>query len=106
MVNTYKHFINNPQIESGFYNAGFENISILDIARLVQEKVECKVEVLASNDPRSYRQDSSKLLKTGFQPMHLIKDAIDDICNYYKVGKLKAGDINYTVKWMKKNSFK
>ena len=33
MVNIYKHFLINESIESGCYNAGFENISILDIAK-------------------------------------------------------------------------
>ena len=32
MVRVYKHFLNKSDIESGFYNAGFENISIIDIA--------------------------------------------------------------------------
>ena len=27
MVNVYKHFLENPQLDSGCYNAGFENIS-------------------------------------------------------------------------------
>ena len=28
MANIYRHFLNNPEIPSGCYNAGFENISI------------------------------------------------------------------------------
>ena len=38
MVGVYKHFLKNRDIESGFFNAGFENISILDIAKKVQKK--------------------------------------------------------------------
>ena len=33
MVEVYKHFLKFPQLESGCYNAGFENISILEIAK-------------------------------------------------------------------------
>jgi nucleoside-diphosphate-sugar epimerase len=33
MVNVYDHFILNSDIDSGCYNAGFENITILDIAK-------------------------------------------------------------------------
>ena len=39
MIRVYKHFLNNLNIQSGFYNAGFENISILEIAKKVQSKV-------------------------------------------------------------------
>ena len=31
----YKHFIDNPDIDSGCFNAGFENISIGEIAEMV-----------------------------------------------------------------------
>ena len=37
-----KNFIKNPTIESGCYNAGFENIRIIDIAKMVQEKISSK----------------------------------------------------------------
>lgn len=38
MVNVYNHFLKNREIDSGFFNAGFENISILEIAKKVQKK--------------------------------------------------------------------
>ena len=51
----YEFFIEN-NIESGCYNAGFENISILEIAKLVQEKLPYAETIIeSSNDPRSYR---------------------------------------------------
>ena len=37
IANVYRHFLGNPSIESGCYNAGFENISILDMAESVQK---------------------------------------------------------------------
>ena len=39
MANIYIHFLNNSGLDNGFYNAGFENISILDIAKLIQSKI-------------------------------------------------------------------
>lgn len=101
MVNVYRHFINNKDIPSGCYNAGFENISILEIANLVKEYIDTDIIVTESNDPRSYRQDSTKLLNTGFTPKYKISDAIKEIVNHYKAGNLIEKDINYTVKWMK-----
>ena len=104
IVNVYKHFLNNIDIDSGCYNAGFENISIYDIALKIKQKTNADIEVTKSNDPRSYRQDSSKLLKTGFKPKYKIDDAIDQLISAYKSGELKDEENFYTVKWMKKNN--
>ena len=101
IVNVYLHLIDNQNIESGCYNAGFENISILEIAKMVQQKIPSEIIVSESNDPRSYRQDSTKLLKTGFSPKFKVKDAINEICEIYKKGKLLDSDNCFTVKWMK-----
>ena len=66
MVRVYQHFLSKRHIPSGCYNAGFENISILDIAKAVISKVPAEIIVTESNDPRSYRQSSEKLIQTGF----------------------------------------
>ena len=42
MTNIYCHFLNNTNIPSGCYNSGFENISILDIAKKVQNILKLK----------------------------------------------------------------
>ncbi len=102
MCDIYRHFINNQDIESGYFNAGFENISILEIANLVKAEISSDIELTSSNDPRSYRQDSSKLLSTGFVPKYSIKDAIIDIKNAFEENKLPQTDSCYTVRWMKK----
>ena len=101
MVRVYEHFIENPLLDTGSYNAGFENISILEIAERVCAKVDAEVEVSASNDPRSYRQNSDKLLATGFQPRYSVNDAMDDLITLYQSGGLEDLDEYYTVKWMK-----
>jgi nucleoside-diphosphate-sugar epimerase len=36
MVNIYRHFLSNPQLPSGAYNAGFENITILNIKNCIK----------------------------------------------------------------------
>lgn len=100
IANVYRHFLAHPQIASGCYNAGFENISILTIAEMVKSKLGAEIVVSASNDPRSYRQDSSKLLATGFKPSHTVADAIAEISEAYAQNALPDGDQTYTVKWM------
>lgn len=105
MVNVYKHFLKFPQIETGCYNAGFENISILEIAKKIKRYFnDCEIEVSTSNDPRSYRQDSQKLLNTGFVRNCSVDIAIQDIVDSYKKGNIKNLDQWYTVKTMKKKN--
>ena len=102
MINVYKHFLINKDIPSGCYNAGFENISILDIAKEVSKIIDTEIVITESNDPRSYRQDSTKLLETGFKPKYSISDAIKEIKSKFEEGMIMGSEKNYTVKWMKK----
>lgn len=102
LVAVYVHFLNSPNIASGFYNAGFENLSIMSIAKLVSELTGAEIEVTRSNDPRSYRQDSSKLIETGFKPKFGVRDAINEIVAKHQRGKLVEKETFYTVKTMKK----
>ncbi len=101
MVGIYNHFLKDKDIPSGCYNAGFENISILDIAKKVQKYIKAEITIKESNDPRSYRQDSNKLLKTGFKPLFGVDDAIKEIKTAFEKNLLKDDDSCYTVKWMK-----
>lgn len=101
MANVYRHFLAKPKLPSGCYNAGFENLRISDIASQVQVRTGADIVVSQSNDPRSYRQDSNKLLATGFQPKHGVQTAIDEISTAYRNGSLQDCESCYTVKWMK-----
>ncbi len=102
LINVYDFFIKNPKIASGFYNAGFENISIMSIAKLVKKVTTSKILVKKVFDQRSYRQDSSKLLKLGFKPKFKVIDAIYEIKKAFELKKIKATPNTFTVKWMKK----
>jgi len=102
IANVYRHFLAHAEIPSGCYNAGFENISIMDIAEKVKCKIGAQILVSTSNDPRSYRQDSNKLLTTGFKPEHTVADAIDDIAEAFQHKTLPEGEKCYTVKWMQR----
>ena len=100
IVNVYSHFLKNPKIESGCYNAGFENISIKEIAEMIQKATGANIELSESNDPRSYRQDSTKLLSTGFRATKNVQIAISEIIEAYKSGVIEDKDPWHTVKWM------
>ncbi len=101
MANVYRHFLSKPDLPSGCYNAGFENLRILDIATKVKGITNSEVLRTKSNDPRSYRQDSSKLLATGYVPTRGVTDAISEIQQAYIENRLLDDDSCYTVKWMK-----
>ena len=100
MAAVYIHFLNSNGLNSGTYNAGFENISVMDIAKMVQDRFKVGIEVKPSNDPRSYRQDSTKLVKTGFEAKKSVSDAIDEIATKLQSGELKDNDRWHTVRWM------
>ncbi|BDX07778.1 NAD-dependent epimerase/dehydratase family protein [Planctobacterium marinum] len=103
ITNLYLFLLDNPQV-TGVFNAGFENISILDIANRVVEKVDAELVVTPSNDPRSYRINSDKLLATGFKPSKTVNDAIDEIIAAYKLGALKNETRFHNLKWMQANN--
>jgi hypothetical protein len=69
------------------------------------EKADAKISVLPSNDPRSYRVNSDKLLASGFQPKKTVEDAIDEICFAYRNGQLLDQDRFHTLTWMQKTVF-
>lgn len=101
LARVYLHFLENPDLCSGFYNAGFENISIRQLAEKISKQVPSVIEYTESNDPRSYRQNSDKLLDTGFWPKFNVDDAITDLIEKFESGELQDSDRSYTVRWMK-----
>ncbi len=103
LADVYIHFMNNIKLDTGFYNAGFENLSILEVANLVSKKIPTKIEIKKNNkDVRSYRQNSDKLLKTGFKKNFSVNHAIDEVHNKFIKKEIEDKEICYTVNWMKK----
>ena len=102
MIRVYHHFLAVGLKHPGIFNAGFENISILDIAERVTRHIPAEVVVTPSNDPRSYRLSSKKLLTTGFTPQHTVEDGILDVISAYRSGLLRDEERYYNIKTMKK----
>ena len=99
ITDLYLHFIDHPEMK-GIYNAGFENISIMDIAKMVSRHIPVDIEVTPSNDPRSYRLNSDRLLATGYMPKKNVEQAIIEIISKYRSGSLKDEDRYYNLRWM------
>jgi nucleoside-diphosphate-sugar epimerase len=104
MAGVYIHFLNRNGLVSGTYNAGFENISVMDIAKMVQDRFQVEIDVKPSNDPRSYRQDSTKLVNSGFERKKSVANAIDEIATKLQSGELKDDERWHTVRWMTSQS--
>jgi len=105
LVDVYMHFLeqNHP---AGVYNAGFENLKIIEIANMIKRKTNASLNVdEKSNDPRSYRLSSDKLLKTGFKPKGNVEMAINELIVLYANNLDAFNDSNLNVTWLKKNQF-
>jgi nucleoside-diphosphate-sugar epimerase len=101
ITDLYLYLLEHTDI-TGIYNAGFENISILDIAQKVIRHVPVEIIITESNDPRSYRVNSDRLLSTGFRPKKTVDDAIKEIIEKYRSGELRDEEQWYNLTWMQK----
>ena len=107
LTNVYLHFLKNEKIKSGIYNAGFENLSIINIAKKISKICDCKLKIIKKfNDQRSYRQNSDKLISTGFKRKYSIDDAKNELSKKIKNKILIPNDTCFTVKFMKRKGFR
>ncbi|HTP96271.1 MAG TPA: SDR family oxidoreductase [Burkholderiales bacterium] len=99
MVDLYKLLLEVPdaKIAGQTFNAGFQNMSIMEIAqvvkRVVQElfpdKGDIPIVTTPTDDVRSYHVNSDKIRRVlGFQPKRSVEDAVRDLCMAFKAGKL------------------
>jgi nucleoside-diphosphate-sugar epimerase len=105
-------------VQGETFNVSGKNMSINEIAsvasKIVSEfkglKNPIEIEKLPSNDPRSYHVNSDKILQIlGFTPQHSVEDAVRDLCEAFKSGKLPnpMSDTKYfNVRRMKELSIK
>ena len=108
IIRVADHFLySKKKFKNNIYNMGFENYSILKIAKKIQKKTGAKLMVNKSVDIRSYRQDSTRLIKTGFKPEYNVDNAIEELIKYFKRNKKsKFGTQNFNLKKMKKLNVK
>lgn len=89
--------VDDDLIRNETFNCGYQNMSIADIAKTVQEVVSRRrpdlgsitIETEPSNDLRSYHVNSDKI-KTilGFEPRYSIEDAVSSLCDAFETGLL------------------
>jgi nucleoside-diphosphate-sugar epimerase len=90
---------------AGVFNAGFENLKVMDIARMITQDVPASIDVKPSNDPRSYSVCSDKLLATGFAPTRTVAAAVAEMAAAYRDGRLTDDPVCYNVRWMREHNF-
>lgn len=108
MINAYKFFLKkkikkNKTSKKIIFNVGFENINIINIAKKIKKTLNnnSKIIVKISNDPRSYKQNSDKILKEGFLPKMKIQDMIFEIKKNFEQKKIKDKNKFYRINTLK-----
>ncbi len=108
MINAYRFFLTrkfkkNKSIKNIIFNLGFKNLSILNMAKRIKKTLNSNSRIILknSNDPRSYRQNSDRIMKIGFNPTKNIEDAIIEIKEKYKLKKIPQKDSFYRINTLK-----
>ncbi len=105
ITDVYLFLLDHPDC-TGVFNAGFENLSIMEIAERVALHAPAEISVTESNDPRSYRINSDRLLATGYAPRKTVDDAIRELVAKFESGELKDDDRFHNLKWMEREVLK
>ena len=108
MTDLYLQLLDAPAatVDGKVWNAGYDNMKVLDIASLVQEEVGPHVElsVTPTNDHRSYHISSERIRRElGFQPTRSVRDAVKDLIEAFSAGKVpdpQGDDRYYNIKRM------
>lgn len=87
---------------TGVYNAGFENLTGNEIADIIQDEFYDDLPRVHSGsaDRRSYRMDSTKLLRAGFVPKHNVKNAVSELI----ASDVKEEDSFFNLRSMKRSA--
>jgi nucleoside-diphosphate-sugar epimerase len=89
--------VDDAKIAGETFNAGYQNHSVMDIAKMVRkvvheefpEKGQIEIVTTPTNDIRSYHINSDKIAaRLGFRPRRGIEDAVRDLCRAFKDGRL------------------
>ena len=115
MVDLYAMLLEVPDhlVTGRIFNAGYQNYSVAEIARMVRSVVMAKMPERAdvplvttrSDDVRSYRISSERIKRElGFVPKHTVEEGAGDLVDAFLAGKLPnamTDDRYYNIKRMK-----
>jgi len=101
------------KIANEIFNVGYQNMTIMEIAKLVKKVVEeefpgrppIDIVTTPTDDNRSYHINSDKITRAlGFKPKHTIEEAVRDLCKAFRAEQLPdsmADDRYFNVKRLK-----
>lgn len=108
MARAYVHILGQEKnTKSLIFNVGGENLSIDQIALKVREQIDPRlnIEYSDTNDLRSYRVDSSRILnELGFKPIYTVDQAIKDLQKAFRANKYEhtlENSMYFNIKRMK-----
>jgi nucleoside-diphosphate-sugar epimerase len=111
MVRAYLTILNAPKekVQKEIFNAGYQNYSVSDLANIVKnivsKKRKVELEVVPTNDNRSYHVSSEKIKdRLGFEAKYTIEDAVESLIDAFENKKLKDplnNQLYYNIKTMK-----
>ena len=103
LLDLYQFFLKKNKKFNGIFNAGFENLKIIEIAKKVKKIIPAEIKIFKNNiDIRDYRLDSSKLLSLGFKPKKNVEDAIREIKEHYGKNINKVDKSCFSIEWLSK----
>ena len=103
LLDLYQFFLKKNKKFNGIFNAGFENLKIIEIAKKVKKIIPAEIKIFKNNiDIRDYRLDSSKLLSLGFKPKKNVGDAIREIKEHYGKNISKVDKSCFSIEWLSK----
>ena len=95
MVRAYLEVLEAPKnlVQGEIFNVGYGNESVMKLGEIVEKVVgknrEVGISVEPTNDPRSYHISSKKIQSIlGFMPKHSIEDAVEELVDAFKAGRL------------------
>ncbi len=114
MTDLYVRSLEYPDnlIDGEIFNAGYENHTVMDIAKTVQSVAapQSPIDVTPTNDLRSYHISSKKIQShLGFTPRYTIADAVSSIANAIRGGQVPnamTDPVYYNIKTMQQRNLR
>ncbi|MBI2664025.1 SDR family oxidoreductase [Candidatus Woesearchaeota archaeon] len=112
MVRVYELLLNAPseKIKRQTFNAGYQNLTVTEIANIVKKLCGGEMEVVPTDDNRSYHINSDKIGKMlGFKPEFTVEQAVQSLAEAFRAGKISDGlnnPIYHNIKRMKELGLK
>jgi nucleoside-diphosphate-sugar epimerase len=100
--------VDSSKIHNQAFNVSYANYKVIDVAKMVQERIPCRFHYIDWTDPRSYHVSTEKAFRTlGYKPSRPIEVSIDDLKQAFQKGLIDVDDVRcYNIKRIKELGIK